>query len=120
MGAIIGAVQIRDQFMPQPQEVFRNGLYSAAALPGFFAHKIRIAGVQAVNGAENTVLKPAQIQFIILITLHMSANIMAPPSITSVGSCIGEIGLEIQAFPGTDGITGETQRIPVAAKPCIP
>jgi hypothetical protein len=89
-------------------------------LPGFFSHIVGIGGMKAVDRTENTELQPAQIQFIILNTTHMSTNIMTPPGIAGICSIRCKIGLEIKAFPGNNCIAGETERISVTSKAGIP
>ena len=67
MGLVVGSVNVRNQSMTEPQEVFCHHTGRIAALPGFLTHVIVAGGVQPVDGAEHTVLKPADVQLIVLV-----------------------------------------------------
>ncbi|MNI51417.1 hypothetical protein D3C73_1061450 [compost metagenome] len=50
----------------------------------------------------------------------MAADVMAPPAVSGIRRTRRKVRLEPKRFPGDDGITGEADRIPVAAKSGIP
>ena len=69
--------------------------------------------MKSVNGAEYTVLKPAEIKLVILNTTHMTAYVMAPPGVACVSGAVCEIGLEIKALPAYNGVAREAEGIAV-------
>ena len=68
---------------------------------------------------KDPVLCPAGGHLVILISKHMSADIMAPPSITDVGGCGCKVWLKIKGIPGNMSISGKAYRISVASGTCI-
>ena len=75
--------------------------------------------MKSVNGAEDTVLKPAEIKLVILNSTHVTANVMAPPGVSCVCGAVCEIGLEIKAIPAYNGVAREAERIAVATESCV-
>ena len=99
--------------MAQTQEL-RHGLFCChVIIPGFFAKEFIVGAVQAHDGREYTELQPAHAQLVIPIAEHMTADVVAPPGVTCVAGVGGEIGLEVQRFPGGVGIAGEADGIAV-------
>ena len=101
--------------MAQAQIFFHHTLRNLIEIPRFFSVKWIVGTVKAINRREYTKLYPSCHQFIITHTHHMSANIVAPPSITDVTGCAGKIRLEVQAVPGNNSVTGKSHRIPMTS-----
>ena len=74
-------------------------------VPGFFIYKMLITAVQTTYRREYTKLHPSARKFCISYAKHMSADIVAPPSVARIGSCGREIRLEVQGFPCNESIT---------------
>ena len=72
--------------------------------------------METVDGAENSKLKPAQIKLVVLSSVHMTTYVVRPPGVARVGGRACEIGLELKALPGADGIAGESKGETVAAE----
>ena len=75
--------------------------------------------MEPVDGRKDAQLYPADGQVVIPHATHVSADIVAPPSISDVGGIRSKIGLEGQAVPGDHCISGKSHRIAVAAGSCI-
>ena len=75
--------------------------------------------MEAVYGAENSVLKPAEIKLVILNTAHMTADIVTPPGVASICGAVCKIGLEIKTLPADDSVTREAEGIAMATETCV-
>src|SRR6478735_2805569 len=76
--------------------------------------------MQPQNGRERTELDPPGGQLVVLAAEHVAADVVAPPAVTDVRGGRGEVRLEVQGCPRHQRITGETDRIAVAARSCVP
>ena len=70
--------------MTQDQRIAHNIAHGLLEIPGFLAHKRRQTRVQSINRAENTQLVPTRFQFFVAHAQHMSANVVAPPSVPDI------------------------------------
>ena len=68
-----------------------------------------VCRVQAQNRTKYAKLHPTRIQFRILHTKHVAANVMTPPAITDIGSRCCKVRLERQRFPVDPCIAGKSQ-----------
>ena len=105
--------------MAHPQCLTHCQLCLLFKSPRFLAVKFTAGTVKTHNRRKNTILRPTGCHFIIFVTQHMSANIMAPPAISNIGSCIGKIRLKIERLPGNHCIPGKSNRISVTSRTCI-
>ena len=113
---IVHGIQVRNQLMAQFQIPFHHFFGSRGVIPRFLSRKRTVGTVQAHNGGENAELHPAHRQLFVPVTVHMAADVMAPPAIPCV-ACVGrEVGLKVQGFPGDDGVPGKAHGIPVASQ----
>ena len=72
--------------------------------------------MKAIDGAENPKLKPARIKLVILSSVHMTTYVVRPPSVARIGGGACEIGLELKALPGADGVAREAKRKSMATE----
>ena len=114
-GQPVHGVEIGHQLMAQAQVFLHHRLGNQVVVPGFLAGEAAVGAVQPHDGRKDAQLDPAGGQFIVLVAHHMAADVVAPPAIAHIAGVGGEIGLEVQRFPGDDGIPREAHRIPVAA-----
>ena len=91
--------------MAQAQEFIHRSAHLRLKAPGLLAVKLIFRAVQTVDRREHAELIPSSLQLIILVAVHMTADIMTPPAVTDVGSRTGKIGLELQRFPGDHRIS---------------
>ena len=75
--------------------------------------------MKSVDGREHAVLQPTEIKLVVLYTVHVAANVVAPPRITCICGAICKVWLEIKALPGAICVTREAEGIAVASKSCI-
>ena len=119
MGPVIHGVQIRKQLMAQAEEFIHHAADLLLVTPGLLTVKFIFGTVEPVYRRKDSELEPAAGHFIILKSIHMSADIMAPPAIADIRGRAGKIRLESKRFPGYHRISGKTYRISVRAGPCI-
>ena len=112
---IVYRIQIRYKFVSESEIFCRDSFSLLTRFPRFFAHKLVAGRMQSVYRTEHAVLKPSEIEFVILISSVMTAYIVAPPGIADVGRRRSHIRLEIQSTPGHSAVSAETYRIPVAS-----
>ena len=78
---------------------------------------VRIIGtVQAQNRTEHPELHPARIQLCFFYSLHMPADVVAPPAKADVSGGSGEVWLKGQRRPVHVAVPGETHRITVVTQ----
>ena len=75
--------------------------------------------MKTVDGREDPILIPSRFQLVVSSSLHVPANIMAPPAVTDVGGRVGKIRLEGKALPGNHRVSRKTYGVTVGAHPCI-
>ena len=71
--------------------------------------------MQAHDGRKHAKLQPADIEFIVPPAALVTADVMAPPGVARICRGCGKIRLKLEHMPVDKGVTGETQRITVAA-----
>ena len=117
---IIHGIQIRNHPVPLPQGLPHDLSCLPLKPPGFLAVKLAFCAVKAHNRRINPKLGPSCRQFIILIALHMSADVMAPPAIADIGCHSRKMRLKIKGFPCRNRVPGKSHRIAVASGTRIP
>ena len=117
--AMIHGIQIGNQLMAQAQEIIHGRAHLRLKAPGLLAVKLIFRAVQPVDGRKYAQLIPAPLQLVVLIAVHVPADVMAPPAVADVGRRAGEIGLEPQGFPGDHRVSGKAHGISVGARPRV-
>ena len=118
--SVIHGIQIRNHLMTVAKCISHSSFCFFLESPWLFSVKFTAGAVETHNRRINSVLRPACFHFIILIPQHVTADIMAPPAVTYIGRSSRKIWLEIQRFPRSHRITGESDGITMAAGSCIP
>ena len=112
---MIHGIEIRDHAVTQAQKIFRHVAHIRTIAPRLAHIELIDGAVQTADRRKGSPLHPASIQLIILNTLHVTADIMAPPCIADIIRSRGEIRLEIQRLPRNVGVSGEAHGIPMGA-----
>lgn len=106
---VVHGIQVRQQPMAQAKKLAHGVMNFFFESPRLFSVEFTAAAVQTVDRRKDAELIPARFHLIVLVSQHMTADIMTPPSITDVGCRAGKIGLEIQRFPGNQRVTAGRQ-----------
>ena len=116
---MVHGVEIRHQSVAQSEEVLHHLSNVFPVSPGLFSAELAVAGMEAHHRGEHSQLYPASCHLVIFIASHMASDIMAPHAVADIGSRRGKVRLEVQRFPGDDGVSGKSDRISVAARSCV-
>ena len=119
ISSVVHGVEIRHQSVAQSEEVLHHLSNVFPVSPGLFSAELAVAGMETHHRGEHSQLYPASCHLVIFIASHMASDIMAPHAVADIGSCRGKVRLEVQRFPGDDGVSGKSDGISVAARSCV-
>ncbi len=97
-------VQVRQQTVAEPQELLHHGRALGPVQPRFLGRELAVGGMQPHDRGEDAELYPAGRELVVARPAHVSANVVAPPSVADVGSGAGKLGLELERGPAHDAV----------------
>ena len=99
--------------MTHPQALSHDHLGFSAVMPRLLGPELVLGRVQSIDGGEPPELRPSSHELVIAGPEDVPTDVVAPPSVTDIGGGGRELGLEVQSFPGDDGIARETNGVAV-------